>query len=113
MLDILIRNAEIVDGTKKERYKGDIVIEDDAADFIIEHFMHSNLKTEDLYEKLDDDFEHGLKLVREKTEQNRFYISKEALVSPETYIKKLLQEKPMIEEGAGQTETTAKPDVNT
>ena len=45
-----------------------------------------------IYKKLMADFEYGLKLVRDKTGRNRFFITRKALDAPETFIRKLLKE---------------------
>jgi ATP-dependent Clp protease ATP-binding subunit ClpX len=41
---------------------------------------------------LTADFEHGLKLVREKTGRTRFFITREALEKPDSYIADLLRQ---------------------
>jgi hypothetical protein len=69
-----------------------IVMEEDAVDFIINQFENSNAKLEDFYKQLTADFEHGLKLLREKTGRNRFFITKQALLSPEAFISNLIQD---------------------
>jgi len=67
-----------------------IVLEEDAIDFIIEKFVTSDMHLDEFYKKLNIDFEHGLKLVREKTGKNRFFINREALLNPESYIRNSL-----------------------
>jgi endopeptidase Clp ATP-binding regulatory subunit ClpX len=67
-----------------------VVLEEDAIDFIIEKFVTSDMHLDEFYKKLNIDFEHGLKLVREKTGKNRFFINREALLNPETYIRNSL-----------------------
>ena len=44
------------------------------------------------YKQLNDNFEHGLKLVREKTGKSRFFITREALLNPENFIRSMLTE---------------------
>jgi hypothetical protein len=68
-----------------------IVLEDDAVDFILEQFVNSGIKFGEVYKQLTTDFELGLKLVREKTGRNRFFLNRDALVSPEKYISSLLK----------------------
>ncbi|NNF98488.1 MAG: AAA domain-containing protein [Desulfobacteraceae bacterium] len=68
-----------------------LVLEDDAIDHIIEQFARSHTSVDYYYKKLADDFEHGLRLVREKTGQNRFFISKTAILNPEKYIAEMLR----------------------
>ena len=68
-----------------------IVLEEDAIDFIMEKLIESPITIDDVYKKVNADFEHGLKLVREKTGHNRFYISRQALLNPEAYVRQLIQ----------------------
>ncbi len=63
-----------------------IVLEDDAIDYIIEQVLHSDVSFEDFYEKMTTEFRHGLKLIHEKTGKNRFFLSKEVLKDPENFI---------------------------
>jgi endopeptidase Clp ATP-binding regulatory subunit ClpX len=71
-----------------------IVLEEEAIDFIIENFVSSDMQLDALYKQLSSGFEHGLKLVREKTAKNRFFITREALLDPESFIRSLLTKQP-------------------
>jgi endopeptidase Clp ATP-binding regulatory subunit ClpX len=73
-----------------------IVLDEDAIDFIMEMLVESALAPRDVYPKLNGHFEHGLKLVREKTGRSRFLITRAALMDPEGYVRNLI--------------TTAQPD---
>jgi ribosomal protein S15P/S13E len=68
-----------------------IVLEDDAIDFIMEQFENSANNLENFYKQLTMHFEHGLKLIREKTGRNRFFITKNALVDPDSFISNLIK----------------------
>jgi len=68
-----------------------IVLEENAIDFIIEQLINSGIKLDYLYKKLTGEFEDGLKLIREKTGKNRFFITKDALLDPEHFINKLIK----------------------
>ncbi len=68
-----------------------IVLEENAVDFMIEQLVESAIEMKDIYGKLAADFEYGLKLVRDKTGRNRFFITRQALVSPEKFVAKLLK----------------------
>jgi ATP-dependent Clp protease ATP-binding subunit ClpX len=68
-----------------------IVLEEDAIDFVMQKLIESPISLDDIYQKVNADFELGLKLVREKTGRNRFYITREALLNPEAYIRQLIQ----------------------
>lgn len=67
-----------------------IILEEDAIDLVIQKVMHGRIQLRDVYKKLSNDFEHGLKLVRDKTGRNRFFITPEALDSPEAYVAELI-----------------------
>jgi ATP-dependent Clp protease ATP-binding subunit ClpX len=67
-----------------------IVLEEDAIDLIIQKVLQGRIQLKDVYKKLSYDFEHGLKLVRDKTGRNRFFITREALTSPEKYVGDLI-----------------------
>jgi len=69
-----------------------IVMEDDAMDYLIEQLADNDVKPESLSKMLSADFELGLKLVREKTGKNRFFITRNALMAPEAYISDLIKE---------------------
>jgi len=68
-----------------------IILEEDAIDFIIEKIVTDDIHLDAFYQKLTTDFEHGLKLVREKTGQNRFFITRNALMDAESYVRNLLR----------------------
>jgi ATP-dependent Clp protease ATP-binding subunit ClpX len=68
-----------------------IVLEDDAIDFIIDQLEDSTYDLDALYDHISTDFEYGLKLVQEKTGKNRFFITKDALVNPESFISNLIK----------------------
>jgi hypothetical protein len=66
-------------------------LEEEAIDYIIEQCFITQRTPEAYYRKLTADFEHGLKLVREKTGRTRFFITREALEKPHDYIADLLR----------------------
>ena len=69
-----------------------IVLEEDAIDFIIEKLIESPFELEDVSEKINQDFQHGLKLAREKTNRNRFFITRQALLDPEAFVGELIKD---------------------
>ncbi|MEJ2096158.1 MAG: AAA family ATPase [Deltaproteobacteria bacterium] len=71
-----------------------IVLEDSAIDYIIENLIKESLDFNTIYAQFSENFVHGLKLVRDRTGKNRFFLTKEALVSPETFISKLIKDNP-------------------
>jgi len=70
-----------------------IVLEDDAIDYTIEQIVSKVMDFEKFSRKISSDFEYGLKLVKEKTGRNRFFITKEALAEPDKYIANLLKDR--------------------
>jgi len=75
-----------------KNYDINIVMEEEAVDFIIEQLENSAIELGDFYKRLSVDFEHGLKLVQEKTGRTRFFITKDALLSPESFISRLMKD---------------------
>ena len=69
-----------------------IVLEEEAIDTIIEQCFNTRGTPEGYYRNLTADFEHGLKLVRERTGRTRFFITREALEKPESFIAELLRQ---------------------
>ncbi len=82
-----------------------IVLEEEAIDHIIGQCFKDRGKPEDYYRRLTADFEHGLKLVREKTGRTRFFITREALEKPDSYIAGLLRQT-----GDDRLQLSPKPD---
>jgi len=68
-----------------------IVLEEDAIDFIIEQMVASAIDLDDVYKKIEMDFEHGLKLARERTGRNRFFITRNAILSPEEFVSEMIK----------------------
>ncbi len=95
---VLKRIKEYYDDIKKvelfflNMHDINIVFEDDAIAYIVEQFIICPINLEDFCRELSRNFEHGLKLIREKTGNNRFFITRRALVAPEEYISDLIKE---------------------
>jgi len=70
-----------------------IVLEDDAIDYIIGQVVNEDADLDQFSKQISRDFEHGLKLVQEKTGRTRYFLTKEALLLPEAYIGNLLKDK--------------------
>jgi len=68
-----------------------IVLEEDAIDFIMEQLIEAPIDLDRIFKKVNMDFEHGLKLAREKTGHSRYFINRQALLDPEAYISRLIQ----------------------
>ncbi|WP_155320196.1 AAA family ATPase [Desulfosarcina alkanivorans] len=69
-----------------------IVLEEEAIDAIIGQCFNTRETPEGYYRNLTADFEHGLKLVREKTGRTRFFVTRDALEKPESFIAELLRQ---------------------
>jgi endopeptidase Clp ATP-binding regulatory subunit ClpX len=69
-----------------KRHDINIVLEEDAVDFVMAQLVHSQADLEGFARRLSADFELGLKLVTEKTGRTRFFLNREALLHPEDFI---------------------------
>jgi endopeptidase Clp ATP-binding regulatory subunit ClpX len=68
-----------------------IVLEEDAIDFIMEQIVDKTVTLDEIARQLNERFELGLKLVLEKTGKNRFFINRDALENPESFISGLIR----------------------
>jgi len=68
-----------------------VVLENDAIDFIIDTIANSDSTTDEIDKRFDADFDLGLKLLAEKTGKNRFFITKQALINPDQYFTELFK----------------------
>ena len=91
-----------------------IVFEEEAIDFIVEQWIHhKSVDVDAVYRKLSSDLLDGLRLVREKTGSNRFFITRQALESPEAYIRQLLvQQKQLPLPPSSQTQLNTDSERN-
>ncbi|AOY58025.1 MULTISPECIES: AAA family ATPase [Desulfococcus] len=85
-----IKNAEL---SFYKQHDINIVLEEDAIDFLMEKLINGEIQLPELRDRLNKDFELGLKLVREKTGKKRFFINQDALRFPEDYIAGLLKQR--------------------
>jgi len=74
-------------------YDLNIVFEEDAIDFLIEQFINRQATNDEILSKIYENFYDGFNLIREKTGQHRFFISKAALTDHKTYLNNLIREK--------------------
>jgi ATP-dependent Clp protease ATP-binding subunit ClpX len=70
-----------------------IIFEEDAIDFLIEQFINHQATNDEILSKIYENFYDGFNLIREKTGQHRFFISKAALTDHETYLNNLIRKK--------------------
>lgn len=68
-----------------------IKLEDNAIDYILEQIVNSSVSIEDINSQMSDNFEFGLKLIKDKTGKNNFLISKESLLHPETFLNNVIK----------------------
>jgi len=69
-----------------------IVLEEDAVDYIIAQLVEDGVPIDDIWAKLSSDFGNGAKLLVEKTGKNRLFINKAALLDPEETFKRLFRQ---------------------
>ncbi len=68
-----------------------IVLEEETIDYIISQWLEHPVDLDAVYKKLSEDFLLGLKLVHEKTGNNRFFITRQAIEDPEKFVAQLLK----------------------
>ncbi len=73
------------------RHEINIVLEEDAVDSLLEKLIEGTEGIRTIDTRLSSDFEYGLKLIREKTGRNRFFLSRYALENPETFLSQLIK----------------------
>ena len=74
-----------------KNYDLNIVFEEDAVDFLIEELIHNDITSEDIMDKIYNDFYNGLNLIREKSAKNRFFLSRKALLEHENFLNDLIK----------------------
>lgn len=68
-----------------------IVFEEDALDAIVSRHLINGEALSELFQRMTEGFAHGLKLVMQRTGRRRFFISRDALEAPETYVQRMIQ----------------------
>ncbi len=86
-----IKNAELF---FFKHHDINIVLEEDAVDLILEMLVESSLDIRGISAMLNSHFEHGLKLVREKTGRSRFFIPRNGVLDPEGFVRGLITAPP-------------------
>lgn len=89
-----------------------IVLEEDAVDAILEQLAIGTADIKAIYEKISADFEYGFKLIREKTQRNRFFLSKKALDNPENFLNQIIKTE-FTKNDIQETYSLSDPDFNT
>jgi endopeptidase Clp ATP-binding regulatory subunit ClpX len=69
-----------------------VTIHEDTTDFMILQMHDCQTTLADFHKKLTADFEYGFKLVRDRTGQNDFVITREALEAPEQFLNTLVKD---------------------
>ena len=69
-----------------------IQLDEKAVNRLLEKVFTDNERVDILLEELLKNYEHGLKLLREKTGKNSFVFSREAIESPQQYLSDLIKE---------------------
>uniref|UniRef100_A0A7C4RSR5 AAA family ATPase n=1 Tax=Desulfatirhabdium butyrativorans TaxID=340467 RepID=A0A7C4RSR5_9BACT len=68
-----------------------IVLDDDCLDYIVTEIVEKRSTLDEFRKDIDRDLAMGLRLVREKTGKNRFFLNRQALINPEAYIAELIR----------------------
>jgi len=70
----------------------EIQFDEQAVNILLQRVLADDGKVDLLLEKLLKNYEHGLKLIREKTGKNRFVFSRRAVEAPQQYLSDLIKE---------------------
>ncbi|ACL05545.1 AAA family ATPase [Desulfatibacillum aliphaticivorans] len=68
-----------------------ITLDDDAVDYVIYNYSQVKTGVDGFFPRLVSDFEHGLKLAREKTGRDHFLLGRDAIANPEPFLADLIR----------------------
>ncbi len=94
VIQTLKEHCDEIKKTELHFYKNhdlNIVLEEEAILHLARRLMRRSASMEELRRQLAADLQFGLKLVRERTGRNRFYITRAALENPDGFIRDLLE----------------------
>jgi len=77
-----------------------VLFDEEAVDFLMDQSITAGATSDEMFAKITGDFELGLSLIREKTGKTHFFITLEALLSPERFLDDLIKEELVEKEGA-------------
>jgi hypothetical protein len=89
-LDRVYDEVEACSLTFFERFGLTIEFTESAADEVVRRVLIEGVPAENVCEMFTRDFEYGLNLIKEKTGQSRFTITRESIVDPESYLNDLI-----------------------
>jgi endopeptidase Clp ATP-binding regulatory subunit ClpX len=86
------KNVKKIETDFHKAHNIEIKLDTDAQDYLLKKQLCEDLKIESFHEWLNKNFEYGLKLIRERTNQSSFVLSKQALVEPHIYLEHLVKD---------------------
>ncbi len=75
-----------------ERHNIQIEFDEGAVDRITELVLDEAVEVSAICERFSQNYEHGLKLIRDKTGMQEFVLTREAVDEPEDFLNRLIQE---------------------
>jgi hypothetical protein len=92
--EALAVQSEVRDFEKRffNLHKIEIHFDETALDRIIEHVLAEDLHPETFLDTILKNYEHGLKLIRDRTGKNNFTFSQDAIASPQNFLNGLIKE---------------------
>jgi len=84
-------NVTMIETDFKKAHNIEIIMDIDAQDYLIERQLQDSLKIDSFHEWLNKNLEYGLKLIRERTNQSSFVLSKQALIEPHIFLEALVK----------------------
>jgi len=86
------QNVTKIETDFQKAHNIEITLDNEAQDYLIEKQLCDALKIESFHEWLNKHLEYGLKLIRERTNQSSFILSKQALIEPHMYLENLVKD---------------------
>ena len=75
-----------------ERHAIQIEFDEEAVDRVIELVLDESAEVSAICNRFSQHYEHGLKLIRDKTGMQEFVLTREAVDEPEEFLNRLIQE---------------------
>ncbi|MDY7033011.1 MAG: AAA family ATPase [Thermodesulfobacteriota bacterium] len=89
---LAIKRIKDFEGWFFNKHKSKITFNDGAIDKIAKKSIESDRDSFDICSEFMKNYEHGFKLIRERTKKNEFVITEEAVDDPEGYMSRLIKE---------------------
>jgi len=91
-VQLAFNNVSKIETDFHKAHNIEIKLDSEAQNYLIEKQLREAMKIESFHEWFNKNFEYGLKLIRERTDQSTFVITKNALIEPNVYLETLVKD---------------------